>query len=625
MHSPTTRLPIALLAAIAAAVLPFSAPLAARADDDAAGVGVARINFIAGSVAVQRGDTATPLDAAINAPVLGADYVTTAGASRAEIQFDGLAAVRLAENAQIRFTHLDAADRELQLAQGTIELRLLRGTDGRSVIDTPSVSIRPLAAGAYRVTVDADGRTRLDVRSGRAEVALPQGAQTIAAGGALLAQGPAASPSVELAAAAGPDPFDTFNAERDQRESLALAGAAYLNPNVQGADDLYAYGRWVSDPGYGTVWVPTAVASGWAPYREGRWVWEDGFGWTWVGYEPWGWAPYHYGRWYHSPAYGWAWYPPRPAVVEVWRPALVAFIGFGGGGGVSLGFGNIGWVPLAPFEPYRPWWGRGYGTTVVNTTYVTNNYYGNVNNGQITRIYKNAQYNGVTSVSQQRFLEGRFDHHVAVTPAQLRSVQVARGPLPVVPTQANLRFDERSAGMLTATHPALVQRAFAGRGEVVTRTPFEQQRTALATAAHVAVPPEREHATTHPAGDPWVRFNPAPNAAKAHPATTTTTTTTNGTGAVTVTNGTGAATVTHPAPAVTGAWTRFDKAAEPRARTAHAVGTGAATGGTAGAGTVQRGAVAPVRHGTPAPRAAAVRRAEHAAKPPHPKAHHDKP
>ena len=28
--------------------------------------------------------------------------------------------------------------------------------------------------------------------------------------------------------------------------------------------------------------------------------------------------------------------------------------------GFGFGFGNIGWVPLAPYEMFHPWWGRGY-------------------------------------------------------------------------------------------------------------------------------------------------------------------------------------------------------------------------------------------------------------------------
>src|ERR1700735_3199211 len=169
MHLSSNRRPNALLIAVAALLIPLAAPLAAHADEHPGAVGGARISLIDGSVAVQRGDTAAPIDAVVNAPVLAADYITTGDASHAEVQFDGAAALRLGDNVQMRFTRIDPGNRQLQLAQGTVELRLMQGTDGENAIDTPSISIHPLDAGSYRVTVDPDGHTVLTVRSGRAE------------------------------------------------------------------------------------------------------------------------------------------------------------------------------------------------------------------------------------------------------------------------------------------------------------------------------------------------------------------------------------------------------------------------------------------------------------------------
>ena len=507
MHLSFNRRPTTLLIAVAAILLPLAAPLAARADgDDPNGVGVARISLVDGSVAVQRGDSSAPIDAAVNAPVLPADYVTTGDASRAEVQFDGMSTVRLGDNVQMRFTRLDPGNRQLQLAQGTIELRLLRGTDGENDVDTPSVSIHALDTGSYRVTVDPDGRTLITVRSGRAEVVMPQGNQVVESGSALLAQGPASSPSVQTVEAVAIDDFDNFNRDRDQHETPALADDAYVNPNVQGVADLDANGRWAPDNSYGEVWVPSNVSADWAPYRDGRWVWEDYYGWTWVGAEPWGWAPYHYGRWYHSAALGWAWYPGPRAAVAVWQPALVAFVGFGGGG-VGLGFGNIGWVPLAPFEPFHPWWGRGFNNTSINVA-MTNNYYGGA-----PHVYRNALYNGATFVNHERFVQGRFDHPSVMTLAQVRSGQVVSGALPIVPSRENLRFTDRSAPANLAVHSAFTQRSFAGNAGVVQRTPFEQQREAMVGGAGPAsTVPNRGTSQTNYAtsgrgsNDPWSRF-----------------------------------------------------------------------------------------------------------------------
>jgi|GEM_PF-1000295 len=564
MHSFRSRKPIALLA-VAAVLLTVAAPVAARADGAAdaasAGVGVARISLIQGAVAVQRGDSATPVAAAINAPVLGADYVTTGDGARAEIQFDGSTSVRLGADVQMRFTHLDAADRELQLAAGTIDMRLLRGTDGRSQIDTPSISIRPRATGSYRVSVDAAGRTQVTVRSGSADVVTPQGAQALATGTTLLAQGTSANPSISSSDAIAYDDFDRFNRERDDRQERALANAAYTAPGVAGIDDLDTYGRWVTDGGYGRVWVPTTVASSWVPYRDGRWVWEEGYGWTWLGYEPWGWAPYHYGRWYHSSLYGWCWYPERAFVV--WRPAVVAFVNFGSGFG--FGFGDIGWVPLAPFETFYPWWGN-------NVTYVTNNYY-YVNNNRNHhhdrdrdrfRTFGNARYNGVTFVAHKNFVDGHFEHLRGVDPSKLRSIRSVSGIVPAVPTDANLRFsDRRVPSQLATVSTALTGGTFAGNTIAVRRTPFVQQREALTGGVHAraaAVPRQpaaqripviygtttatvpvtgtrdvhaaRDVHATGEVSDPWARFGASRGTPVTHaavPASAATTTTTSAT------------------------------------------------------------------------------------------------
>jgi hypothetical protein len=522
------------------------APLAAAAQEDspaasiaAEGVGVARISLIAGNVGVQRGDSADSLRAAPNAPVLGGDYVTTGDASQAEIQLDGYSSVRLDHDVQLRFTRLDPAARSVQIAAGTVELRLLHGTDGSTVIDTPSVTLKPRAGGAYRVTITSGGQTLVTVRSGKAEIDTPQGARILTPGMALIAQGDAAAPAVQTAPEPAFDDFDRFNAQRDRVDAPAIAQAGFVDPDIGGAADLDAYGRWVTDGSYGHVWVPAAVGPAWAPYRDGRWVWEEGYGWTWIAAEPWGWAPYHYGSWYHSPSYGWCWHPPQPRVYVPWRPALVAFIGFGAGAGFSLGFsgggafGQIGWVPLAPFEPYHPWgqnrFGYRAGPVVANDIGVTN-----VTNVTNVTVYRNVRYNAVSSVSAERFLQGNFTHNVAVSAPQLRRAQVFRGAIPVVPTASNLRFATSTAPPAVGVRPALLERTFAGNQSTAQRMPFATQRAALATATKAAITPLHfkdaqttplalDRAFARPAAangrlDAWSRFNAtrSPNTVPGH-------------------------------------------------------------------------------------------------------------
>jgi hypothetical protein len=427
----------ALVAAPMLALLLVGAP--ALADDvdaaDAAAPMVARISVVGGDVDVRRGDSDDAVAAAINAPLLAGDYLSTHTDGRAEVQIDEGNALRAGADSELRFTRIDATDHAVQLAQGTVELRVSRPTDAHPEIDTPSAIVRPKEVGRYRVTVTGDGDTLVTVRSGRADVGSAENLRSLGAGSTALLQGSASYPSFQFVNAAPPDDFDRWNDDRDRYVESAQSNQ-YVSDGIVGAGDLDRYGRWVYVAGYGNVWAPYA-ADGWAPYTAGRWVWEGYYGWTWVSDEPWGWAPYHYGRWFYNPGYGWCWYPERAYARPQWRPALVAFFSFGGGGGVNIGFGNVGWVPLAPAEPYHPWYGRrrvdSRTTIVQNTTTITN-----------INIYKNVSAPGaVNGVSHHDFAGGQFQHIVRLGPGEMRGATPVHGVLPVVPNAGSLRFSDR--------------------------------------------------------------------------------------------------------------------------------------------------------------------------------------
>jgi hypothetical protein len=275
---------------------------------------------------------------------------------------------------------------------------------------------------------------------------------------------------------------------------------------VYGVEDLDSYGTWVDVPGHGWSWRP-AVVEGWAPYRQGRWVWEDWYGWTWVSYEPWGWAPYHYGRWFFEPAFGWCWYPGAIGVRHYWSPALVAFFGFGGGG-VGVAFGNVGWVPLAPYEVLHPWWGRGfYGGAYINRTI-------NITNVNVTNTYRNAHIlNGVTAVSATDFGGGRFNNYVNASGEQLRQAGSIRGGVPIAPERAHLNFSERQNGFVPQ-RPAANTRFFTRQQpNPAPSVSFAEQHRNLAQGS-------REQAQGGPNGNPgWQRFgDPRGNNVAAPPA-----------------------------------------------------------------------------------------------------------
>ncbi|HEY5427258.1 MAG TPA: FecR domain-containing protein, partial [Candidatus Tumulicola sp.] len=164
--SPRRLLITALAGAIASAGALTPAGPALAQYTVAGAPGVANVSVTQGEVAIVRGDSGEQVAADINAPLLPGDYISTAGNSRAEVQFDGISMLRLAQNTQVRFVSLTPGSREIQVASGTAELAELQGADGSAQIDTPSVTVRANQAGDYRVSVLPDGQTQVTVRSG---------------------------------------------------------------------------------------------------------------------------------------------------------------------------------------------------------------------------------------------------------------------------------------------------------------------------------------------------------------------------------------------------------------------------------------------------------------------------
>jgi Family of unknown function (DUF6600)/FecR protein len=481
----------------------------ARAQDDNASHGVARISIINGDVSVQRGDSGERSAAAVNAPVAVGDIVATAPGARTEIQFDSANMVRLASDSEIRLSDLSRNRFQFQVGRGTVIFSVVRDSRAQVEISTPSVSIRPLQRGAYRVSVFDDGHSEITVRVGEAEIYTPQGTEKLRPGQTMTVRGDPSDPEFQTGNAIEQDDFDHWNAQRDQSLSRSTS-YQHVSPDIDGAQDLDANGRWVNTPDYGTVWAPT-VGPDWAPYRNGRWVWEDWYGWTWVSYDPWGWAPYHYGRWFWGAGNGWCWWPGPVYGPHYWSPALVAFFGFGGFHvGVGFGGAGFGWVPLAPFEAFHPWWGRGVYVGYRDHNVLVNNI-NVVNNMNISRMYRNARLgNGVTAVNSADFASGRFTRPMRLTGDQLRSASLVRGQVPIAPTASSLRFSDRAVAS-PSRNASFNGRFFShSQPAAVNRVPFSQQQQSLARVNRSAVPAAPAAASS----GGWRRYE-APQAAPA--------------------------------------------------------------------------------------------------------------
>jgi hypothetical protein len=206
------------------------------------------------------------------------------------------------------------------------------------------------------------------------------------------------------------------------------------------------------------------VEAGWAPYHQGHWDWIDPWGYTWVDDSSWGYAPFHYGRWVNVGG-RWGWIAGPHEERAVYAPALVVFVGGGGGWG-----GNVGWFPLGPREVYVPSYpvSQAYMTrvnvsnTTVNTTTITNVYNTTIVNKSttITNItYANRNVQGAVTAVPQRAFSGAQPvgrSAVAVSAEQLRAAPMT-ARVAVNPTREAVLGAKAATADHVAAPPAATQ------------------------------------------------------------------------------------------------------------------------------------------------------------------------
>jgi hypothetical protein len=261
--------------------------------------------------------------------------------------------------------------------------------------------------------------------------------------------------------------------------------------------------------------VPNDTPADWAPYHDGHWIWQAPWGWTWVDDAPWGFAPYHYGRWAYVDD-SWAWVPGPMVVSEppVYAPALVAFVGGGGGPdwSVALTVGGVAaagcaWFALGPGEAWHPGWG-GWSPQYydrVNRNIVVNNVTVNktVNVTNITNITNiNKTYvnfrapHAITAVPASAFVHGQPVSRFAqrVDPQQWRNAHVMPGTPGIAPVRQSFTGALRNASYRPPA--AIGQHPF-----VATRNPAVPAAYRDQAAAHLA----RQGEHVPGAGAPVVR------------------------------------------------------------------------------------------------------------------------
>ena len=433
MNITHTRSPVlvALLGSLALA----PSLLAQPPDGDDITQTVVRVAYLSGQVSYSRGDSPDDWQpASRNFPMTLGDRLYTARGSRLELQTEN-GAIYLAPESNLAALNLTYDVKQFSLGMGSASFLVRQiGPEEFFEVDTPNAAVTFDRAGEYRIDVDRDGNTRVLVNHGHAYVAAAGGEVPLEAGRLMAIDG-IDSPVYDVDSLPRPDSWDRW-VETRSRRSRDIRSSRYVHAGISGVEDLDQYGSWSQIPEYGTCWSPSNVSAGWQPYRAGRWAWQDPWGWSWVSSEPWGWAPYHYGRWVTSRS-RWYWVPVGPDVRSIrYAPALVMFVGGAGASlSVSLGGGGyVGWFPLAPRDPFVPWWGsRGRDSHLANVQNVT---------------YVNRTY--VTVVNQNTFISGNQVTTNTIRDArvlrEISTAPVVRGPLPVVPVASSIRVSATSAG-----------------------------------------------------------------------------------------------------------------------------------------------------------------------------------
>lgn len=317
-----------------------------------------RLAEFGGSTWVFDHDQGRWAEALRNRPLAEGDRVSTAADGRATLQL-GSTRIWLDGRSEIELLRLDEGGVQLQLHAGSAALRIRHAEAAHETeLSTREARFKPLRAGLYRFDRLDDTTFAATVRG---DLMLEDRSSMPIGPGTRVEFWRSRNGTLEQRAA--PWPQDSFHQAllREEQRDERSASLRHVSPEMTGADELEAHGRWERHPEYGAVWAPITVAVGWSPFREGRWIWMRPWGWTWVDAQPWGFVTSHYGRWVTIGA-RWVWVPGVYTPHPVFAPALVTWVGRPSVSiGITIGGGprplpGSSWHPLPPYAPWQPWY-----------------------------------------------------------------------------------------------------------------------------------------------------------------------------------------------------------------------------------------------------------------------------
>jgi hypothetical protein len=367
-------------------VFPITSPQAKPLSDDIDKEGtvlVGRISHVEGQLLRYVPDEKEWVATVKDAPFYTDDLLHSDEKGRAEFIMPNNTWVRIDGDTQIQLNVLKDDVTEIDVASGLVRFHnkgsyaIIRATTPFGYVVAPEKTSFDLYVGDESVEVIAL-KGKVDFFHGTSETRF----EVIPGAPAILAD--------SWQVTAGKDDVDTdwdrWNRDREHlwatRNRIGVESVKYLPPSLSyEAHVLEEHGRWERvyyDGGYWYFWRPVYVSVGWAPFTAGRWTVCYGEN-TWIPHEPFGYVTHHYGNWVFLRGF-WYWAPPvarvrvsvAPPLLEIgfaWYPGRVAWIHSGG---------YIGWVPLAPYEPYycyRRWGPRAVVVKNVNITNLNINKY----------------------------------------------------------------------------------------------------------------------------------------------------------------------------------------------------------------------------------------------------------
>jgi hypothetical protein len=121
---------------------------------------VGRLSYVRGAVSFVPAGENDWVEAQVNRPLITGDKLWTDHDSRAELEI-GSSAIRIDEQTSFDFLNLDDQTAQVELTQGSLNLRVRRLYDNQVYeIDTPTLAFVINRVGEYRVTVAPTARRR---------------------------------------------------------------------------------------------------------------------------------------------------------------------------------------------------------------------------------------------------------------------------------------------------------------------------------------------------------------------------------------------------------------------------------------------------------------------------------